>query len=141
MFRGVGQRRKDFFTELLGTFGVFLVFQPAVESVDQSFGQAGQLAASATISASFFATMLDGAEHTETVFGGIFKEGAAPSRAVTILVGGVRHGGSGTTQMEEQPVALAISIRSPKKLGDQLHVGVSPQPAHAPEEFKQRLLG
>src|SRR5579883_3258118 len=35
--------------------------------------------------------------------------------------------------MDEQPVALAISSRSPKSCVSNLMYGVSPQPAHAPE--------
>ena len=35
--------------------------------------------------------------------------------------------------MEEQPVALAICSRSPKSCDRSFRYGVSPQPAHAPE--------
>src|SRR5262245_2810364 len=35
--------------------------------------------------------------------------------------------------MDEQPVALATTIRSPKSCVANLRYGVSPQPAHAPE--------
>src|SRR5438552_10083208 len=35
--------------------------------------------------------------------------------------------------MEEQPVALAITARSPKSCETSLRYGVSPQPEHAPE--------
>ena len=39
-------------------------------------------------------------------------------------------------QMEEQPVAFEISIRSPKSCVTSFAYGVSPQPAHAPENSK-----
>ena len=39
-------------------------------------------------------------------------------------------------QMEEQPVALEIIMRSPKSCVMSLAYGVSPQPAHAPENSK-----
>ena len=42
--------------------------------------------------------------------------------------------------MEEQPVALATTMRSPNIWVTTLTYGVSPQPAHAPENSKSGWL-
>ena len=56
----------------------------------------------------------DAQEHTVAVFGVVLKQGVGPGRSVAVLIDGVGGRGEEPPQMEEQPVALAIYIRSPK---------------------------
>src|SRR3990172_10775718 len=59
------------------------------------------------------------------------QAGPLPSRSVD-------HGVVGRLppKIDEQPVALATMIRSPKSWVSSLRYGVSPHPAHAPENSK-----
>ena len=58
---------------------------------------------------------------------------AGPWPAAFVVYGAT---GADAPQMEEQPVALAIIMRSPKSCVTSLTYGVSPQPAHAPENSR-----
>ena len=78
--------------------------------------------------------------HAKSVFGVVFKKGIGPVGPwpAAFFVYGML--GAEPPQMEEQPEALAIIMRSPKSWVTSLAYGVSPQPAQAPENFKKRLF-